>query len=443
MFKRLRDALGLDFHVLITLVFRGWSVLAGAATVLLLPLFLSPSEQGYYYTFTSILALQIFFELGLGQIVVQLVSHEVAQLTESPEGYLQGDAGALGRLTSLARMFRWWYTVAAVLFVCIGGGMGIWFFSAQGKAPIENWLGPWALIVVSTAVNLGLSPGLAMIEGCGKVGQVARLRLIQAVLGYGALWLGMMLHTGLWVVAAVPFMAAFCSAYWLHFHGGLMRWLCGRPTDLDNRLSWHKDVFPFQWRIAVSWASGYFIFNLFTPAVFAKYGAIEAGRLGLALSIFSSISTVGMSWVIAKAPTFTMLIAQGERKKLNDLFRPLLIRSSVAICIVSALLLIFAAILQQYQAAAMQRVASLDVLAVLAGVTIVNSVISAMAIYMRAHREEPLLVQSLLTGLLVSFSVVAGIHLGIFVMMLSYGLIVLLMSFPWTIKLFLTYYRKK
>ena len=57
-----RTIAGLDFHVLVTLLFRGWSIVAGTATIFLLPLWLSPIEQGYYYTFGSVLALQVFFE---------------------------------------------------------------------------------------------------------------------------------------------------------------------------------------------------------------------------------------------------------------------------------------------------------------------------------------------------------------------------------------------
>ena len=59
--SRFREIVGLDFHVLVTLLFRGWAIIAGAATVFFLPLWISPIEQGYYFTFASVLALQIFF----------------------------------------------------------------------------------------------------------------------------------------------------------------------------------------------------------------------------------------------------------------------------------------------------------------------------------------------------------------------------------------------
>lgn len=433
---------GLDFHVLVTLLFRGWAVVAGAATVFLLPLWLSPTEQGYYFTFASVLALQVFFELGLNQIVMQLVSHEVAHLTETADGRLTGKEAHLGRLSSLARLIRRWYGVSAMLFAIIGGVAGAVFFSQKGTEPMSVWLGAWAVLVGATAVNLWLSPGLAVMEGCGKVGQVARLRLAQSVLGYACLWAALLSGTGLWAATAVPVASAVCTGYWLKAHGNMLRWLSSRAIDLQNQLLWRTDVLPLQWRIALSWASGYLIFNLFTPMVFSHHGVVEAGRLGMALTVFSAISTIGMSWVNAKAPNFTMHIARGERRELNILFKSLFLRSTVVIALTSGGVVLVAWYLSQIGLPLMMRIASPSVLAVLAIVTTINSSVFAMAIYMRAHREEPMLTQSLVVGLLVAFAVYIGSIYGTLTMMLLYMTVCVFISLPWTILLFMKYHRK-
>jgi hypothetical protein len=438
--SRLKAIAGLDFHVLVTLLFRGWAIVAGGATVFLLPIWLSPTEQGYYFTFGSVLALQIFFELGLNQIVVQLVSHEVAHLTEMTDGRLTGKESHLNRLSSLASMLRKWYGVAAILFALIGGIAGAVFFSQKGVQTMSVWLGAWSLLVTSTAANLWLSPGLAVMEGCGKIGQVARLRLIQSILGYGCLWVLLLTGAGLWAATAVPLVSAFCTGYWLKSHGNMLRWLANQTVDIKNQLCWSKDVLPLQWRIAVSWVSGYLIFNLFTPVVFSHQGPIEAGRLGMALSVFSAISTIGMSWVNAKAPNFTMHIARGERQELNKLFKSLFIRSSIVITFMSMLFVLAAWYLTSIGFPFMIRIAPISVLAILAVVTIVNSMVFAMAIYMRAHREEPMLTQSITFGSLTVCAVYFGSNIGIFTMMFLYMLISIFVSLIWTIWLFRTYF---
>jgi hypothetical protein len=441
-FSRLQEIAGLDFHVLVTLLFRGWAVVAGGATVCLLPLWLSPTQQGYYFTFASVLALQIFFELGLNQIVMQLVSHEVAHLTETADGRLSGQDSHLGRLSSLARLIGRWYGLAAILFAVIGGIAGAVFFSQKGTEPMSMWLGVWVVLVGATAVNLWLSPGLAVMEGCGKVGQVARLRLAQSVLGYTTLWSTLLSGAGFWAVTAVPVVSAVCTGYWLKAHGNTLRWLSGRAVDIKNKLSWRKDVLPLQWRIALSWMSGYLIFNLFTPVVFSSQGAVEAGRLGMALTVFSAISTIGMSWVNAKAPNFTMHIARGERRELNILFKALFLRSTIVIALISACVVFMVWYLNNLGLQQIRRISSPSVLAVLAVVTTANSMVFAMAIYMRAHREEPMLFQSIVGGILVGCAVYLGSMYSVLTMMFFYMIICVFVSLPWAIWLFIEYSKR-
>lgn len=442
MLSRVRTIAGLDFHVLLTLLFRGWAIVAGGITVFLMPLWLTPTEQGYYFTFASVLALQIFFELGLNQIVMQLVSHEVAHLTETSDGYLIGNELHLGRLSSLAHLLQNWYGVAAILFTLIGGIAGVVFFVQKGTEPMLVWLGVWIVLICATAANLWLSPGLAVMEGCGKVGQVARLRLVQSVLGYGCLWVALLSGAGLWAATTVPVISVACTGYWLKSHGNLLRWLSNRVIDMKNQLRWRTDILPLQWRIALSWASGYLIFNLFTPMVFSRHGAVEAGRIGMALTVFSSISTIGMSWVNAKAPNFTMHISRGERYELNVLFKTLFFRSIVIILILSVGVTLAGWYLSYIGHPLMKRIASPGVLAVLAIVTIVNSIVFSMAIYMRAYREEPMLIQSIVVGLIIACVVYFASKNSIFVMMFLYMLVLVLVSLPWTIRLFVRYYDK-
>ncbi len=63
---RFRHSLGLDQAVVFTgWRARGWSSLAGIGTLTLIARFLSPAEQGFYYTFSlPWSAMQIVFELG-------------------------------------------------------------------------------------------------------------------------------------------------------------------------------------------------------------------------------------------------------------------------------------------------------------------------------------------------------------------------------------------
>ena len=72
--SRLRSLLGLDRATVFTVLARGWSSLAGLVTILLIAHFLTGAEQGYYYTFGSLVALQMVFELGFSFVILHTLT---------------------------------------------------------------------------------------------------------------------------------------------------------------------------------------------------------------------------------------------------------------------------------------------------------------------------------------------------------------------------------
>lgn len=435
---------GLDAQVLPTLLLRGWQIVAGGVMVLLIPLWLGKVEQGYYYTFASVLALQVFFELGMNQVIIQLVSHDFAHVSVADDGQFTGDAKRVDRLAALVGLLRRWYGIAATLFFVTISVGGAWFFSPKGSLPMTAWIGAWLLLTLGTAFNLYLSATLTVLEGCGEVAGVARMRTVQSMSGNVLMWLALGLGAGLWAMPLVPLVGATYAAYWLHMNGGTidrLRSHAATTTDQDL-IHWRTDIFPFQWRIAVSWISGYFIFQLFTPLAFARVGAVEAGRLGITMAVFSALLTVGMSWVNAKLPAFAAHVSRSERASLNALFNSVVKRSMAFTFISTIAIIAIMLVLTSLDVASVQRFASLPVVLCLAVVTLVNCFIFAAAAYMRAHKEEPMMIVSLVTGLATLAGAAVGSMNGVFTMMFLYAMINVCIALPWTIFIFMPYYRK-
>lgn len=442
---RLRRLAGMDAQVFPTLLLRGWQVVAGGAMVLFIPLWLSKVEQGYYYTFSSLLALQIFFELGMNQVIIQLVSHDFAHVTISNGIELKGDVFRLGRLALLVRLLRRWYGIAASLFFVIVSSSGVWFFSQKGDLSIQTWGGAWVILTLATAVNLYLSAALTVLEGSGEVASVARMRLVQSLCGNSLMWAALALGAGLWAMPLMPLTAAVYSGYWLHVNGSTIKSLRRHSIDGANNatINWRADIFPFQWRIAVSWISGYFIFQLFTPLAFARLGAVEAGRLGISIAVFSALLTVGMSWVNAKLPAFAALVSKNERANLNALFNSVVKRSMAFTLFATLTIIAIVEVLNSLGVTGIQRFESVPVVVCLAIVTLGNCFISAAAAYMRAHKEEPMMLVSVVTGLVTLVAATIGSTYNVFTMMALYALINLCVALPWTYLIFIRYYRKK
>ena len=62
------------------------------------------------------------------------------------------------------------------------------------------------------------------------------------------------------------------------FRTGLWRILYNFEREATDTISYMKEIFPNQWKIALSWVSGYFIFHFFNPVLFAE-GPVVAGQM--------------------------------------------------------------------------------------------------------------------------------------------------------------------
>src|SRR5271168_3722252 len=198
----IRHTLGLDRAIAFTVMARVWSSSAGIVTVALIARFLSPAEQGYYYTFGSLVALQIVFELGFSIVVLQLASHERAHLSIEPDGVVTGDPVAHDRLASVLQKSLRWYSVMAIIMAVVLIPSGLFFFSRhQHPGQAVAWQAPWCLVALAATLTFQIDPVLSFLEGCGYVANVARLRLAQAMLGALLMWLALSTRHGLFAPA--------------------------------------------------------------------------------------------------------------------------------------------------------------------------------------------------------------------------------------------------
>src|SRR3972149_2579738 len=100
--------IGVDRAIGFTVASRFWQLAATSVTLFLIVRYLTPEEQGFYYTFQSMLGLQVLVELGLGGVLMQFVSHEWAGLSFTPDRRVLGDPVCRDRFVSLVRLGGRW-----------------------------------------------------------------------------------------------------------------------------------------------------------------------------------------------------------------------------------------------------------------------------------------------------------------------------------------------
>jgi hypothetical protein len=407
--------------------------LAGIVTVLLIAHFLTPTEQGYYYTFSSLVALQIVFELGFSFVILQLAAHERAHLHIQEDGSITGDQVAHSRLASVLQKAVRWYTAGALLMAAALLPAGYHFFHSHHQPGVPvSWQLPWITAVLATTLTFQMDPLFAFLEGCGRIHQVARMRFTQAFAGSLMAWTALLLHHGLFAPAMVISGQAIAGGCFLFTQRKLLLPLLRYNPSL-HIVSWRREIWPFQWRIALSWICGFFIFQLFNPVLFAYRGATEAGRMGMSLSIAWALSGIAFSWMNTKSSPFGVLVARREYGTLDSLFFRTLWQSALLLAAGTVVLILGLGVVTQRFPHLAARVLPLPVFALLLATIFCNHFVFSEAFYLRAHKREPFLPLSIGVGVLTACSTLvlgkvwgaSGVTLGYFftsgVFGLTYG----------------------
>ena len=185
----LSSKLGIDKAIGFTVIARFIQGVGGFVSLFLIAAYLTSEEQGFYYTFGSILAIQIFFELGFNGIITQYAAHETAHIHSYDSTEVEQEKIAQSRLSSLLHFCIKWFSILALGLFVILMVVGNMFFKKYGHGINVNWEIPWIILVGNTSFSFILSPILSFLEGLGFEKDIAKLRLIQQTVNMGILWL--------------------------------------------------------------------------------------------------------------------------------------------------------------------------------------------------------------------------------------------------------------
>jgi len=406
----LRDILRrfeVDRAVFFGLLARIWGLCAGPVTAVLIATRFTPELQGYYYTFASILALQIFAELGLGTVIIQFASHEWSRLNMDESGNITGDRDSLSRLVSIANIASKWYSIGGIL-VAVGLGVGGYIFFSSSPDVGIDWISPWFLLCFITGLTICLVPVWSLLEGCNQVANLYTFRFFQGALTSTSIWIAILAGADLWTASISGIVTLACALFFMRQR----YWIFIRTLLLSKpdgpRIEWRKDMLPMQWRIAVSWISGYFCFSLFIPVLFKYHGPVVAGQMGMTWSIVGMISAISTAWLSPRVPVFGMLVAD---KKFDELDKQLwtVVKIIAGLTAFMALMIwVLVCILNTLDYTIAKQFAARMISPLPTGLFLLAQLIITismpLSVYLRAHKKEPLMLISILSALLIGSS---------------------------------------
>lgn len=411
-----------------------WRLFSGPALLILIPLYLSAQAQGYWYTFISLAALAVFADMGFSTILLQFSAHEFAHLKFESDKTLSGSQKHLEHLATLLRFsIKWSGGMALIAFPVI---LAVGFILLEKKQTDIQWGLPWIIYGLASVFVFINSMLLSFIEGCDSVGEVQKIRFLISFVTVIATVVFLLLGAELYALAISLLIGALTGILLIVYrYMPMLKQLY--TISLKAVHSWQKEILPLVGKYAISWASGYFIFSIFTPIAFYYYGAVEAGKVGLSIALCTAIFGIANIWMTLIIPKINILVSQGDYTTLNSLFKRHLMLSVITYILGLSLLFILMLFFNNYLPFIQRLVSPLSLLIISAG-WLFQIIISGYAIYMRAHKEEPLATLSFLSGIYISLTTfLIALYLPF-----DYFFIGFLSSYVWGMPLVIQIFRK-
>lgn len=426
MIKNFLQRVGLFRAELAVVLGRVANVLVGPLAALAIATKLSPNEQGYYFSFVSIMLARNAFEAGVGQVIINTVGHARSGMDVTRAGAV-GLPKVLAAVRTVLHFAVYWYAAAAMVMVIGVGAAGYIFFATQPPHAV-SWQWPWLLFCAFNSLDFAFQSTWATIEGLNQIVSVYTMRIVKTLGTVAALTITAALGGGLWCIVAFQAAAILTDILLLVQWRRVFRDLVIGPR---GGLDWRHEIWPFQWRMALSWAGGYLGIPIFVPAVFRTEGAMAAGQVGMTIAILTAVMGLAQSIIDARVPQFCAIIAERDWTRLDRLYLPRAI-SSAGLFVLG----IGAAVAALFMANAiglhlLQRIVPWRTFAIFSCAFGVNLIINIEAIYLRAHRKEPLMWISIGGGFVAAIGTITSATLfGSFGVAVSYLTLTSLIGFP-------------
>lgn len=387
-----KNNFGIDKAIFWLLINKFFSLIRSPINAFFMIQYLTLPQQGLWYTFISLGALSVFAELGFTTVVSQFVSYEFAHLKEDKNRII-GDSDRLDRFWGLIKFALKIYLIIIPFAIAILGIVGTLFFKSESVFTLTAW---YAYCIIG-GISLFVSLFQSIFQGIDKVAIIQKNSTYLSFLLLGFTCLFLFFGMNIWALVVANLFSALFTSFLL-FKEGRNFWDQLWKYKIQNRYEFWKEIVPLQWRYAITWTSGFFVFSLTTPAIYKFTNPEVAGKYGLTLAIISSINAISYGWISTKIPKFNMFASRNEENQLIKLFNKSFFQGSLIYIIGIISFFLFLSILQEFSIYG-NRFLDLSNTLFLAISNFALFIITSLAVYTRSHRIEPFIFYSSLQAL--------------------------------------------
>lgn len=371
------------------------SLIRGPIVMLLIPMFLTELEQGYWYTIGSLSALSTFADLGFGTLVGQFSAHEFSKLRFDKNLRYDGEKNDIERIASLYKYVLKWALCVCVIAYPIIMGAGIAVLNSHGD--METWIAPWIIYMLAGGLSFIVRISLSFFEGCNLISKIQTNYAISSI-ALAGVTIGMLVgKCGLYALA-IPAVISFLINFvlmFIVFRHAIIQLL---KTKVVHNYHWGRNFLSLIWKYAISWASGYFIFQIYTPLAYMVYDPIMAGKVGITMTLIQACFTIANTFNAMFVPKINISVANREWGKAEGLCKKGLLLS-MPLYVLGATIIMLGLGLGQGRIALFDRFLPVSIAVVLIVAWFLQIPINTIATYGRAHKQEPFLIMSVVGSL--------------------------------------------
>jgi O-antigen/teichoic acid export membrane protein len=382
--------LGLNSGFVWIIINRFFSLVKGPVTAFLQILYLSPQDQGLWYTFGGLGALTTFAELGFTQIISQFISQEYAHLSYY-NGEIYGSQYAVEKFFSLIRYAIQFYLIiipTAMVFLII---IGFYFFLNE----MYYVFIAWCIYSFSGGISLVISLFQAIYLGLDKVPEIQKNILVNNVTVTISMWILLFFKVGIFSLAVSGVVGSIVTIVILYLINPRF-WKQIINFKSFNKYKWFKEVVPLQWKYALGFIAGYFIYQIFVPAVYKVDGNILAGKVGITLVLVGLLRTISDAFLGANLPRLNIMVAQKKEKEMFRLFLYLFLAAIFVNIFGATFIICFTIIIQNFSIG--ERFLSLSLTMILILFNISLNIIGILGNYTLLHKDGSLYPLSIVAG---------------------------------------------
>lgn len=365
-----------------------WRLLSGPITMILIPLYLTSDEQGYWFLFGSIAALSTFADLGFSNIVLQFSAHEFASLKINDDGFLSGNDINVKKISSFFRfVLNWLRNICSIAFPVI---IGVGFFFLVRDKVLKVYLMPWIIYAFGSLINFFNNSILSFLEGMNQIAKIQKSRLMVSFLNTLLIVLGLMLHLKVITIS----IAMFLSSSFMFFtifktFGKIVKQMWCESRNFNY--PWKQEILPLFKKYILSFASGYFLFQIYTPLMHLFHGAEYSGKVGITMSLVNAAFSFGNIFIYTITPQINILVEKKDWGALDRLFKKRLLFSLVTYVFIWGCFGFFVYLFGEISLInkILSRFLAYRGIAILAICYFFQLLINSWAIYLRGHKQEP------------------------------------------------------